>query len=226
MDEHLYTIRMKAVQQTIEQLRKNNMEALFVPTIAQVKTEVKARLPKGATVAVGGSVSLAEAGILELLRNGDYAFLDRYAPALTGEDVRRIYIASFSADVYLSSVNAITEHGELYCVDGTGNRVAALLYGPKEVIILASWDKIVPDLAHAAIRVKHVAAPANATRLKKNTHCTKQGHCISAKLDPGDLMALKAGQCPETICASYVVLSNQRIKNRITVLIVGESLGY
>lgn len=226
MDEHLYTIRMKSVQRTIEQLRKNNMQAHFIPTIAQVKTEVKARLSKGVTVAVGGSVSLAEAGILELLQSGDYAFLDRYAPNLTGEDIRQIYTASFAADVYLSSVNAITEHGELYCVDGTGNRVAALLYGPKEVIIVASWDKIVPDLAQAVLRVKHIAAPTNATRLKKNTYCTEQGHCISAKLDSENLMALRAGQCPETICASYVVLSNQRIKDRITVLIVGESLGY
>jgi len=226
MDEHFYTIRMKAVQRTIEQLKKNNMQAHFIPTIAQVKTEVKSRVPKGATVAVGGSVSLAEAGILDLLRNGDYAFLDRYAPNLTREDIRQIYIASFGADVYLSSVNAITEHGELYCVDGTSNRVAALLYGPKEVIIIASWDKIVPDLAHAVLRVKHIAAPANATRLKKDTCCTEHGHCVSARIDSGHLMALRAGQCADTICANYVVMSNQRVADRITVLIVGESLGY
>jgi hypothetical protein len=226
MDEHFYTIRMKAVQQTIEQLKKNNIQAHFIPTMAQVKTEVKARLPKGATVAVGGSVSLAEAGILDLLRNGDYAFLDRYAPNLTREDIRQIYIASFGADVYLSSVNAITEHGELYCVDGASNRVAALLYGPQKVIIVASWDKIVPDLAHAVLRVKHIAAPANATRLKKNTYCTEHGRCVSARVDSEHLVALKAGQCADTICANYVVMSNQRAADRITVLIVGESLGY
>lgn len=226
MDDHLYTIRMKAVQRTIEELGKNNIQAHFIPTLGEVKHEVKKRLTKGATVGVGGSASLEEAGVLELLRSGDYAFLDRYAPNLSKEDVRQIFIASFGADFYLSSVNAITEHGELYCVDGNGNRVAALLYGPKEVLIVASWDKIVPDLASAALRVKTLAAPANATRLKKNTHCVEHGYCVSAKVDPDHLMALEAGQCEDTICANYVVLSNQRFENRITVLIVGESFGY
>ena len=226
MDEHLYEVRMKAVGRTIEALGKNNINAHFIPTVAEVKHEVAKRLKKGATVGVGGSASLEKAGILELLRSGDDAFLDRYAPNLSKEDIRQIFIASFGADVYLSGVNAITEHGELYCVDGNGNRVAALLYGPKEVLIVASWDKIVPNLKEAALRVKRVAAPTNATRLKKKTHCTEHGYCVSAVVDDDHLMALEAGLCEDTICANYVVLSNQRFINRITVLIVGESFGY
>ena len=124
-----------------------------------------------------------------------------------------IFRKSFFSDTYLTSTNAITENGELYNVDGYGNRVAAMIYGPKSVIVVAGINKIVKDLDQAVERVKRIAAPANSIRLDKNTPCTKTGYCVDCKKD-------------DRICCSYTVLGHQKQKNRIKVILVGESLGY
>lgn len=160
------------------------------------------------------------------LRSGDYRFFDRYEPGLSAKQVRKVFLDSFTADTYLTSANAVTEHGELYCVDGTSNRVAAMLYGPEKVVVIVGWEKIVPDLAAAVVRVKTVAAPANAVRLDCDTYCVKNGRCMSPVCDGRNIMALPAGACENSICCNSVVLSRQRQKGRITVLIVGEETGY
>ncbi|MDD3902561.1 MAG: lactate utilization protein [Sphaerochaeta sp.] len=226
MDANKRKNREQQVGRTLKALKKNNMEAAFLPSLKEVLPMVSALLQKGEQVAVGGSVSLKETGVLDLLRNGDYQFHDRYAKGLTAEEIEQVFRSSFSVDTYVTSVNAVTEHGELYCVDGTSNRVAAMLYGPKQVVLIVSWDKIVPDLASAVVRVKETAAPANAVRLDTDTYCNKNGKCINAKCDCNNLMALGAGSCEHTICSNYVVFSNQHVPNRIKVLIVGESFGY
>lgn len=151
---------------------------------------------------------------------------DRYDKSLGKEGVDEVFLKSFTADAYLASANALTEHGEVYCVDGRSNRTAAMLYGPKQVILIVSWDKIVPDLVSAILRVKDIAAPANATRLKTGTYCTGKGKCMQAQCDDRHLMALPAGACEHTICSNYVVFSQQQVEGRMKVLIVGESLGY
>ncbi len=226
MDAHLRKNHDLQVERTIKALKKNNIEAQFIATASEVVPTLKTLLTKGEKVAVGGSVSLTEAGVLELLRNGDYTFLDRYDPSLDKKGIETVLIQSLMSDTYLASANAITEHGEVYCVDGNSNRVAAMLYGPKQVILVVSWDKIVPDLVSAILRVKQIAAPANAIRLNKGTYCSEHGKCMSAKCDVNNLMALPAGACEHTICSNYVVFSHQQIEGRMKVLIVGESLGY
>ncbi len=210
------------IEKTMENLRKNNMEAFFVETKEDALKLLESLLSKGETVSVGGSVTLSEIGALDLLRNGDYNFLDRYQEGLTREEITEIFRKSFFADSYVTSTNALTEDGELYNVDGNSNRVAAMLFGPKSVIVIAGKNKIVDSLTAAEKRVKTIAAPKNVKRLSMNTYCSVKGTCMGAEDEK-----LCAGCTSEDrICASYTVMARQRIKGRVKVIIVNEELGY
>lgn len=209
------------VKTAITALERNNMYATYVATAAEVPAAVKALLNEGDTVAVGGSVTLEQTGVLDLLRNGDYRFLDRYTEGLTRDEIEDIFRQSFFADAYLSSSNAVTLHGELYNVDGNSNRIAAIAYGPKSVILVVGVQKLVPDLESAVERVKTTAAPKNAARLSCDTFCAKNGTC--AGTEGG--MTLGCGT-DARICCNYLVSAKQRRKDRIKVIFVGEPVGY
>ena len=122
-------------------------------------------------------------------------------------------VRPFFADCYLTSCNAVTEQGELYNVDGNANRVAAMTYGPKSVICVVGYNKIVPNLEAAVARVEQVAAPANAVRLHRKTPCTVTGRCEDC-------------HSPDRICCTTVIHRQQRVPGRIKVILVGEELGY
>lgn len=209
------------IQQVLDALKKNNMDAYFVENREQALSLVQELLPAGATVSVGGSVTLAEIGAMELLRSGSYNFLDRAAQGITPEGVRRVYEQTFAADCFLGSANAITEQGELYNVDGNANRISAMAFGPKSVIVVAGVNKIVPDLQAAVRRVKTVCAPANTKRLSCNTYCREKGHCVA--VDGGMTDGCNS---PQRICCTYQVLAHQRQPGRIKVILVNEHLGY
>lgn len=212
---------MPNLETVMENLRKNHLNPQFVPTMAAVAPLIERILNVGDTVAVGGSVTLDETGVIDLLRSGNYRFLDRYAEGLSREEKEEIFRQSFFADVFLCSSNAVTEQGELYNVDGTGNRVAAIAYGPKKVIMVVGVNKLVRDLDEAARRVKTCAAPPNTQRLGFETYCQKAGHCM--KVDGG-----MTDGCPSDIriCCSYLITGYQRQTDRIHVILVGEECGY
>ncbi len=210
------------VKITMESLRQNGMEAFFLGSTAEVADKVRELIKPGAVVGTGGSVTLEQTGILDLLRSGEYDYLDRYAPGLAPEDIRQIFADSFCADVYISSSNAITMNGELYNVDGRSNRVAAISYGPRCVIIVTGINKIVPDLTAAIKRVKAIAAPKNCVRLGKKTYCAEKGYC--QEIDSDEMTA--GCTSPDRICRSYVVTGKQQRDGRIKVILVGEELGY
>lgn len=209
------------VELTLQGLQRHRMDAYYVESASQVRPFVASLLSAGATVAVGGSESLKETGVLDLLRSGAYKFIDRYEPGLSEEARAERLRAGLLADVFLCSCNAVTEAGELVNVDGLSNRCAALLYGPKEVILVVGVNKIVPDVASGLARVKSIAAPKNAVRLSCNTACQKTGHCVA---EEGDLFGGCASEA--RICCNYVISSYQRQKGRIKVILCGESLGY
>lgn len=211
MDAVLKEIAEKRIRRTMKALEANNMEAYYLPTAAEVAPFVRGLLAPGAQVAAGGSMTLAQTGVMDLLASGEYDFLDR--TGLAGEELGRLYRRIFSADCYFSSCNAVTETGELYNVDGNANRVAALTFGPASVVCVVGYNKIVPDLAAAEARVKAVAAPANAARLGCKTPCAVTGKCEGC-------------QSPARICCTTVVHAYQRIPGRIKVILVGEELGY
>lgn len=212
---------MDRIKKTIEALNNNGMPCTFVESKEDVIPLIKTILKKGDTVSHGGSETLKECGVRELLTSGEYNYLDRSAPGLTPDEITEIYRKSFFADVYLSSANAITENGELYNVDGNSNRVAAIAYGPSKVIIVAGINKIVPDLDAAVKRVKEIAAPKNTKRLSCKTYCEAKGECMGINSDMCDGCKSDA-----RICCSYLVSAKQRVSGRINVILVGEELGY
>lgn len=213
MDANVKFVVDKRVLRTIENLEKNNMKGYFVENEEEAIKKIKDIIGEGDTLSVGGSMTLFETGIIDFLRKGKYNFLDRYEEGLSPEDIKEIYRKSFSADAYFTSSNAITEEGELYNVDGRGNRVAAMIYGPDKVIVVVGVNKIVRDLDEAIMRNRELAAPANVKRLNKNTPCSKVGYCMDCN-------------SKDRICNEYVVIRKQADGDRIHVIIIDNDFGY
>lgn len=213
MDKNEKWVVEQKIKRTIENLKKNNMEAYFVEDEKELISIFKSLIKEGDTVSLGGSMTLFETGIIDFLKNGNYKLLDRYKKGLKPEDMKNIFRKSFFCDDYITSSNAVTENGELYNVDGNGNRVAAMIYGPDNVIVIIGKNKIVSNLNEAVERVKYNAAPANSKRLNINTPCTKFGYCVDCKADG-------------RICNDYVLIKRQKTKGRIKIIILNEDLGY
>ena len=222
MDANLKSNLMKLINKTGENLRKNNMEFYYAETAGDVAGIVETLIKEGDTITNGGTMTMAECGLTQLLNNGKYNYLDR--SKMTPEEIQKLYIDAFSADVYISSSNAITEDGVLYNVDGNSNRIAAIAFGPKSVIIIAGCNKIVRDLNEAELRVKTIAAPANCERLSCETYCKEKGECVS--LSKADRQIYSGCSGDGRICCNYLISAQQRHKGRIKVIIVGETLGY
>ena len=182
----------------------------YVETIEEGFQLVNQMIHEGDVVSHGGSVTLNECGIIDLLKSRkDITYLDRE----NCEDVQKLYRECFSADVYLTSSNAITKKGELYNVDGNGNRVAAMLFGPKKVIVIIGVNKIVENIDEAVKRVEEVAAVKNNIRLNKKNPCVQAGHCVHCN-------------SPVKICREYTLITSSAIEKRIHIICVNQNLGY
>ncbi|MGN1481684.1 lactate utilization protein [Porcipelethomonas sp.] len=223
MDKNTEKIIALRLERTKAALEKNNMKVFIAKTKEEAAEIAKGLINKGDVIGSGGSMSLEQAGIMEFLRCGDYKLLDR--KNFTPETLRDFFIGCFNADAYFTSANAITENGELYNVDGNSNRIAAIAYGPKSVIVIAGYNKIVKNLEDAAKRVKEIAAPANAVRLDCNTYCAKNGECAALAKESCPEMTAGCGS-DDRICCNYLISAKQRHKDRIKVILVAESLGY
>ena len=209
-------LEMQRIEKTIANLKKNNMEAIFVPDKKQLPAVLERLVREGNQVTFGGSMTLKQ-GVMEYLRRldqeGKITLLDRDQEGITSDDIAEIYREAFHSDVYFASSNAVTENGCLYNVDGNGNRVAAMIFGPKSVVVIVGYNKLVETEREAIERVQKIAAPQNALRLKVNTPCTQTGKCEQCNSE-------------NRICASYTFFGRQRIPNRIKVIILGEEYGY
>ena len=213
MDNNLKWVNEQKVLRTIESLNKNNMNGYLVNTNEELIEKIKELVGEGATVSCGGSVSLFETGVMDHLRSGRYKFLDRYEEGLSKEEITNIFKESFFANAYFASSNAVTEDGKLYNVDGNGNRVAAMLFGPEKVILIVGVNKIVKNIDEAVMRNREISAPANAKRLNKLTPCTKVGYCVDCKGS-------------DKICREFTVISSQGDKDRIHVIFMNKEIGY
>lgn len=169
-------------------------------------------IEKGKSVAWGGSMTLAETGIMDAVKNADYEIIDREA-AKTKEEQKEVFGKICGCDYFLMSSNAVTLDGELVNVDGRGNRVSFLCFGPENVIVVAGMNKVVPDVESAIKRVRNIAAPPNTVRLNKSTPCAVTGKCADCV-------------SPDCICAQTVITRLSAIPNRIKVVLVGEEFGY
>ena len=217
MDANAKAVIMKRLERTAENLRKNNMDAFVCETKEDAYKIAESLLTDGETIGTGGSMSIKECGIDKLISSGRYNFLDR----TTADDIEKCYREMYSADSYFCSSNAVIENGVLYNVDGNSNRVSAICYGPKQVIMVVGYNKIVRSLDEAVKRVKYIAAPANTERLGCDTYCRNAGVCMGIDSD-----CMTDGCDGARICCNYVVSAKQRIKGRIKVILVAEELGY
>lgn len=215
-----------SIEKTIANLKKNNMEAYFCQTKEEALAKVKSMISKGDVISNGGSVTLAQTGVMELIKSGDYNYLDRARAGITKEEIEEVYRKTYSADVYFASANAITESGYIYNVDGNSNRVSAILYGPKSVILIVGKNKIVKTIDDAVTRVREISAPQNTVRLGMDTYCSVKGKCMALNTPAENDEICNGCNSDARICCNYVLSGKQRHKNRIKVIIVNEDLGY
>lgn len=169
-------------------------------------------VPEGARVGLGGSMTLADLGVVDRLRAGPYRLIDRYA-APDWDATMAAYREALLSDVFLTGVNAITRKGELVCVDSSGNRVAAMIFGPARVVVVAGVNKVVEDLDEAFARLRRVA-PLNCRRLGHATPCAESGRCSDCLI-------------PERMCNyTGIIHHGLKEKDRIHVLLIAEELGF
>ncbi len=201
------------IEQVIFHLNKNNMAGYFVNNRNELFILLSRLIEEGSVVGCGDSVTLEETGVFQFLRKGNYNFLDKHAPALTHEDKRQIYLKNFTADTFISGTNAVTLDGKIFNIDGNGSRVAPMLYGPKQIILVIGANKLVEDVDSAIRRTRQKAAPMDAKRLGKSTPCATLSRCIDCRHK-------------QRICNDFVLITGQFIKDRIKVIIINEELGY
>ena len=201
-------------QTIIKGLEKRNMEGVFCETKEDALAKALSYIEEGSSVTWGGSMSISEIGLIDAVKNGNYELIDR-SVAQKYDEQREICSKAVLADYYLMSSNAITLDGELINIDGTGNRVACLTYGPKNVIMIVGMNKVVNDVEDGIKRVRNFASPPNTLRLGLKTPCSMTGRC---------------GDCygDTCICSQIVVTRRQSaaMRGRIKIILVGESLGY
>lgn len=212
-------------EKVMENLRLNNMKPYYANTKAEVCKIVGNMLFEGAVITAGGSVSLKESGVWDIINRPEYRFFDRTRAGITEEERLEAYKAAIGCDFFFCSSNAVTENGELVNADGNANRIASIAFGPKKVIMIVGINKLVKDIDEGFLRIKKTAAPKNGVRLKTGTPCERLGHCIS--LETSENPALCDGcRCSSRMCADYLVSAFQRERDRINVIICGEALGY
>jgi hypothetical protein len=205
----------RLAQTLIKNFKKRGIEGAYFDTSAEAVKDICSAIPAGALVGLGGSETIIESGLLEALRKMDLRLLDRYKEGVSKEEVDEMRHQGLAADIYICSSNAVTADGKLVNIDGTGNRVAAMVFGPKKVIIMAGMNKVAANVEAAIARVKNVAAPANSIRVGIETPCSKTGFCQDPHCHP-----------PHRICCQLVVTEASMTPGRVTVVLVGEALGY
>lgn len=197
----------------IKSLHQNNMAGYHVRDKKELLSLLRTFIADGTTVGCGDSVTLEQAGVFDDLREREINFLDKFDPSLTREEKREIYLKNFSADTFVTGANAVTMDGKIFNIDGNGSRVAPMLYGPQQVLVVVGTNKITEDVQAAVKRARQIAAPLDAKRLNKATPCTSLDRCIDCRHK-------------ERICNDFVLIAGQFVKDRIKVIIVNEELGY
>ena len=199
-------------QKMINNLKRRNFEAFYCPTAAEAVEKVSSLIPDGSSVTWGGSMTIRDMGLTAALHKRDLDILDRDLAA-DRDEAQRIYREAFNVDYYLSSVNAISEDGVIVNIDGNGNRVAAITFGPKKVILVVGLNKVTQDVESALARARSTASPINAARFDIKTPCRADGTCHNCN-------------SPESICNYIHFMRNSHPAGRHTVVLVGEDLGY
>jgi hypothetical protein len=203
------------VQATLGNLKRNGFIACYAASREEASKMILGMVPVDARVGVGGSVTLREIGLLERLVGRGNPVIDHWRPGLSGAELKEMKRSQLYADVFLCSSNAVTMDGKLLNTDGTGNRVAAMIFGPRRVIVVAGVNKIVANVDEGLRRIRNVAAPMNAKRLGRKSPCGLTGVCAEDECEP-----------PERLCHITTILERRPKETDFTVVLVGERVGY
>ncbi|MDF2568655.1 MAG: hypothetical protein K0R55_259 [Sporomusa sp.] len=208
-DDSLQVLGLK----TVEALQKNKFNAILFQNAEEALEELLKSIPVDATVGIGGSWTLIQLEVVEKLEARGNTVYCHHKPGLSPEEILDIRRKQLTCDVFLTSTNAITEDGRLVNTDATGNRVAAMIFGPKKVIVLAGLNKIVANLDDAQERIRSTAAPLNNKRLNRPNPCVKTGYCVDC-------------QGPTRLCNVTTVIHKKPPVSDIHVWVIGEEIGY
>lgn len=206
----------KKISETVENLRDNDFEVISCSSVEEAKKEILDIIPDESLIGVGGSVTLREIGLLDDLESRDVEVANHWKAHKEGkkaEEVRKIREQHLNSDVFLTSTNALTKTGKLVNIDGTGQRVAAMIYGPEKVVIVAGINKVCEDLHEGVERARNVAAPMNAKRLELNTPCVETGECEDCESE-------------DRICKVTTILDRKPHDTEMTIVLIDETLGY
>ena len=195
----------------VKNLKSRHFDAYYCPTKKDALAKALELIPEGASVGWGGVMSAHQIGLVEALNVGNYRAIDRDKCATPEEKLQAAKDSMF-ADVFLTGANALSLDGEMVNIDGTGNRVAAIVYGPKEVLVIAGMNKVTDTLEDAITRARTVAAPLNQQRFQLNNPCTVTGTCADCKSET-------------CICNQILITRHCRPVGRIKFILVGEDLG-
>ncbi len=201
------------LDKVVKALEARDFEARWVPDKATARQVILERVQPGDAVGVGGSVSIRELEVLDTLREKGHTVYDHWIPGLSKDEILKTRKLQMQSDIFLSGTNALISDGRLVNIDGIGNRVASMIFGPERVILVAGVNKIVETLDAAMYRIKNVATPPNAKRLSIPTPCAKTGRCMDCR-------------SPKRICRAVTILEWRPSLTQILVLIVNEPLGY
>jgi len=201
------------MRNTKRALQRNGMRAYVTQDRKDALKKALSLIKKGSTVGLGGSRTAAEVGLLDALRKGRYELYDQYGDGHTAAEKMEIRKRGTHAEFFVCGSNAITEDGKLVNIDGVGNRLSAMCYGPDKVIVVAGRNKLVRDVDAAIDRVRNVAAPMNARRFGLDTPCARTGRCAECS-------------SPQRICSLTLIVEKQKFKNRMHVILINEELGF
>lgn len=203
----------ETIKNTIRALQRNNMAGYFVNNTQELFDLLSKLITTGSKVGCSKSSTLEEAGVYTLLRRSNCIYFDSQRKELSETDRKELQLRNLTVDTYITSTNALTINGELYNIDYDGSRLAPLIYGPKQVIIIAGINKLTTSIEQAIKRARQTAAPLDAIELGVHTPCSELGYCINCRH-------------LERICSNFLFVAHQAIKDRIQVIIVNETLGH
>ena len=202
----------KAADKVIKNLARRNLTACYCPTAEEAVEKLLSLIPEGSSVSWGGTMSAAEIGLIKAMCEGNYKEYNR-KDAKNPEEKRKMELAAYDCDYFLASANAITQDGVIVNIDGHANRVSAIAYGPRNVLMIVGMNKVVKSVDDALSRARNEAAPINAQRFDLDTPCCKTGACFDCKN-------------PDTICCQIMITRYSKAPNRIKVILVNDDLGF
>lgn len=203
------------MERTVKALKDNGFDAFYVNTKEEALEQLLRLIPQGLKIGIGGSMTLREIGLVDALNERGDSIADIWAKKHSPEEDMKIRKQHFGMDIFLTSSNAISEDGKLINIDGLGNRVAAMIFGPKKVIVVAGINKIVKDAHDGIERIRNTAAPMNVKRFEGKTPCTTTGNCDLNQCKP-----------PNRHCHIITIIEKKPMKTDTVVIIIGECLGF